>query len=131
LGSVVHEVGYDLSKHVVEVIVDFFMTNLVTNKIPRNLLKEEEISYEDIEKGKEIYLEKGCHACHQIFEEGGAVGPPLTSAGLRLIPGYVYQYLLDPKITNTKVVMPNLGLSKEEALNLTKFIMSLKGKSTK
>lgn len=131
LGSIVHEVGYDLSKYGVEIIVDFFMTNLVTNKIPRNLLKEEEISYEDIEKGKKIYLEKGCHACHQISEEGGAVGPPLTSAGLRLIPGYVYQYLLDPKITGTKVVMPNLGLSQEEALSLTKFIMSLKGKGTK
>ncbi len=102
------------------------MTVLVSDEIPKNFLKEEAISQAEIEKGREIYFEKGCQACHQIGEKGGAVGPALTTVGLRLEPGYIYKHLLEPKIANSNTVEPNLGLSEEEALSLTRFLMTLR-----
>ncbi len=75
-----------------------------------------------------VYFEKGCQACHQIGEKGGAVGPALTTTGLRLTPGYIYEHLLNPRISNINTAEPNLGLSDEEALSLMKFLSNLQGK---
>jgi mono/diheme cytochrome c family protein len=120
-----------LSKDETDIINDYIMTVLVSDEIPENFLKEEDISQAEIEKGREIYFEEGCQACHQIGEKGGAVGPALTTVGSRLEPGYIYKHLLDPGISNINTVEPNLGLSDEEALSLTKFLLSLKGKKTR
>ncbi len=120
-----------LSQNEIDVIIDYIMTILVSDVIPQDFLKDEAISLAEIEKGREVYLEKGCQACHQIGEEGGAVGPPFTKVGLRLTPGYIYKHLLNPKISNRNTVEPDLGLTEEEALSLTKYLIHLKGRETK
>lgn len=120
-----------LSKNEIDIITDYIMTLLVSDEIPKDFLKAENISQDDIEKGREIYIEKGCQACHQIGGKGGAVGPVLTTIGLRLTPGYIYKHLLNPRISNINTAEPNLGLSGEEALSLTKFLFNLEGKGTK
>lgn len=119
-----------LSKNEIDIIADYIMTVLVSDEVPKDFLKGKIISRAEIEKGRETYRAKGCQACHQIGEKGGAVGPPLNAAGLRLTPGYIYKHLLNPKISNIDTVEPNLGLSEEEAISLTKFLLSLKGKKT-
>lgn len=120
--------GLELSKNEMDIITDYIMTVLVSDEIPKNILKEEDISQAEIEKGRVIYFEKGCQACHQIGEKGGAVGPALTTIGLRLTPGYIYKHLLNPRISNINTAEPNLGLSDEEALSLIKFLSNLQGK---
>jgi mono/diheme cytochrome c family protein len=127
LGRTLQMSELKLSKNEIDTIADYIMTVLVNDEVPKDFLKEETMSQADIDKGREIYLEKGCQACHQIGERGGAVGPPLSAVGLRLAPGYIYKHLLNPKISNTNTVEPILNLSKKESLTLTKFLMSLKG----
>lgn len=117
-----------LSKDEISIIADYILNVLVSDEIPKDFLKGEIISRTDIDKGQKIYFEKGCNACHQIGENGGAVGPTLTSVGLRLKPGYIYKHLLNPSLINTNTVEPDMDLSEDEALSLTKFLMNLRNK---
>lgn len=79
---------------------------------------------DQIEAGEEIYRQKGCHACHAISGEGGAVGPELSYVGDRLEPEYIFLHLKDPNSAVPFSPEPNYGLSDEEALALTHFLMS-------
>ncbi len=117
-----------LSKDEISIIAEYIMTVLVSDEIPKDFLKGEIISRADIDKGQKIYFEKGCQACHQIGDEGGAVGPTLTTVGLRLKPGYIYKHLLNPSLINANTVEPDMDLSEDEALSLTKFLMNLRNK---
>ena len=117
-----------LSKDEINVIADYIMNVLVSDEIPKDFLKGEIISQADIDEGQKIYFEKGCNACHQIGEDGGAVGPTLTTVGLRLQPEYIYAHLLNPSLINAETVEPDMDLSEDEALSLTKFLMNLRTK---
>ncbi len=114
-----------LSKNEIDILADYILTVLVSDEIPKDLLEGEDIPASEVEKGRELYMQKGCQACHQIGAEGGAVGPALTSVGSRLTIGYIYKHLLNPKIANRATREPDLGLTEEEALILTKFLISL------
>lgn len=126
LGKKMSMMSLQLSKDEVSIIAEYIMTVLVSDEIPKDFLKGEIISRADIDKGQKIYFEKGCQACHQIGEEGGAVGPTLTSVGLRLKPGYIFKHLLNPRLINANTVEPDMDLSEEEALSLTKYLMNLR-----
>jgi mono/diheme cytochrome c family protein len=90
----------------------------------------------DRARGKAMFDAKGCIACHQVLGKGGDVGPSLTTqvpefshgtwAGDKLRAQWVYQYLKDPQSLVPDTVEPNLGLSDQEALDLTEYVMSLK-----
>lgn len=128
LGKKMSMMPLQLSKDEVSIITEYIMTVLVSDEIPKDFLKGEIISRADIDKGQKIYFEKGCQACHQIGDEGGAVGPTLTTVGLRLKPGYIFKHLLNPSLINANTVEPDMDLSEEEALSLTKFLMNLRNK---
>jgi cbb3-type cytochrome oxidase cytochrome c subunit len=125
LGREMQTTMFKLSKNEIDILSDYILTVLVSDEIPKNLLGGEDISASEVEKGREVYLRKGCQACHQIGAEGGAVGPTLTSVGSRLTPGYIFKHLLNPKIANKATREPDLGLTEDEALILTKFLISL------
>jgi mono/diheme cytochrome c family protein len=114
-----------LSTNEIDILSEYILTVLVSEEIPKNLLEGEDISGSEIKRGREVYFQKGCQACHQIGKEGGAVGPALTSVGSRLTPGYIYKHLLNPKIVNRATREPDLGLTEDEALIITKFLLSL------
>lgn len=128
LGKKMSMIPLQLSKDEISIIAEYIMTVLVSDEIPKDFLKGEIISRTDIDKGQKIYFEKGCQACHQIGDEGGAVGPTLTTVGLRLKPGYIFKHLLNPSLINANTVEPDMDLSEDEALSLTKFLMNLRNK---
>ena len=82
----------------------------------------------NVEQGRKIYNEKGCEACHQIGDEGGAVGPNLSVAGDRLTPEYIYMHLKDPQKWGSSNVAPNYGLDNEELTYLTNYLSDLRTK---
>jgi mono/diheme cytochrome c family protein/predicted nucleic acid-binding Zn-ribbon protein len=122
-----HMIQGNLSSGEIETIVQHFVNVLVSNEIPETLPENGLNRPQQIEVGRVLYLDKGCMACHQIGAEGGAVGPNLTTAGLRLTEGYVFKHLEDPAVLTPGIVEPNYGLSTEERVNLTRYIMSLRG----
>jgi mono/diheme cytochrome c family protein len=90
----------------------------------------------DAERGKALFDEKGCIACHQLHGTGGDVGPSLTTqvpefpqgtwVGDKLKGGWIYRWLKNPQAMLPETIEPNLGLTDQEALDLTAFLLSLR-----
>lgn len=90
----------------------------------------------DAERGKTLFDTLGCIACHQLYGTGGDVGPSLTTqvpefpqgtwVGDKLKGEWVYAWLKNPQAILPDTIEPNLGLSDQEALDFTAFILSLK-----
>lgn len=69
----------------------------------------------------------GCHAVKiRDKETGGISGPPLTDAGERLNPDWVYARIEDPQYWDPKTWMPKIDLSHEKRETLTLFVVSPK-----
>lgn len=116
-----------LTEEEIEVIANYMKLVLVDDDV---IAKKDlgEITSEDVEKGKKIYHEKGCRACHQIGPEGGAVGPNLSKVGDRLTNSYIYMHLKDLQRWGSSKVAPNYSMTDEELTYLTKFLSNLRAK---
>jgi mono/diheme cytochrome c family protein len=58
---------------------------------------------------------KGCLSCHEIESGyGGASGPEVYTAGLRLQEDYLVSYLANPQAWDPKIYMPNKHLSETD-----------------
>ncbi|MFQ5686270.1 MAG: c-type cytochrome [Candidatus Scalindua sp.] len=104
---------------------NFIEKFLVSDEVPVMDIDEDELSDEQIEKGRAIFFEKGCQTCHTAGEEAGAVGPSLNQAGTRLETGFIFFHIQDPQHANPGAVEPKFDLSDEEILDLTHFLMTL------
>lgn len=90
--------------------------------------------------GRKLFSEKGCGGCHKI--EGisaGNIGPELTVVGSKYqhefnyknikgehtVANWIFEHFKDPQAITTGTVMPNFGLTDEEAKALTIYMLSL------
>src|SRR3970282_1287309 len=81
----------------------------------------------EIERGRTLYRDKGCFACHSIGEgAGGVVGPALETVGTRLQSGYIWYHLKNPHALNPYSAEPDYGLTNEEARILAAYLSSKK-----
>ena len=81
----------------------------------------------EIERGRTLYRDKGCFACHSIGEgAGGVVGPALDAVGTRLQSGYIWYHLKNPHALNPYSAEPDYGLTNEEARILAAYLSSKK-----
>jgi cytochrome c551/c552 len=92
-----------------------------------------------IERGKQIYRQKGCASCHRIGDEGGTIGPPLTHIGTVAAtrqPGvsaedYIRESVLDPGAyvvpgyPDTMSRGLSRGLTQEDFDDLVRYLLSL------
>jgi len=71
-----------------------------------------------------------CMGCHTVKirdkETGGVSGPPLTDAGERLNPDWVYARIENPQYWDPKTWMPRIELSHEKRETLTLFVVAPK-----
>ncbi|MFQ5962790.1 MAG: c-type cytochrome [Candidatus Scalinduaceae bacterium] len=104
---------------------NFIEKFLISNEVPVMDIDEDELTDEQIEKGRTIFFEKGCQTCHTAGEEAGALGPSLNQAGTRLETGFIFFHIQDPQRANPGAVEPKYDLSDEEILDLTHFLMTL------
>jgi nitric oxide reductase subunit C len=72
------------------------------------------------------FQEKGCFACHRIYETGGQLGPELTHVGSRLSYEAIEKLLTDPRSVNPQGTMPLTPLSHEERDELSAFLAKMK-----
>jgi mono/diheme cytochrome c family protein len=117
----------DTNRSDVDVVINFFQQELVTNDIPKVLPKINTITQdEQIAKGKQLYDLKGCRSCHQVGTDGGALGPNLTNVGNRLTQGFIFKHLENARKFKPDIVEPNYGFTETERIYLTNFLMTLK-----
>jgi cbb3-type cytochrome oxidase cytochrome c subunit len=117
----------DTNRSDVDVVVNYFQQELVSTDIPKNVPVIADVAMpEQIAQGKKLYDDKGCKSCHQLGTDGGAVGPNLSNVGNRLLPGFIFKHLENPKKFKPDIVEPNYGFTERERVLLTNFLMTLK-----
>lgn len=93
---------------------------------------------DDPERGRTEIRAFGCGACHEIAGIRGAagrVGPPLLAVGrqayiagiLPNTPDNLVTWLQDPPAIAPETAMPNLGLTAEQAQDITAYLYTLRG----
>ena len=90
----------------------------------------------DPKQGKQLAMQYGCAACHEIpdLPIAGQVGPPLRTiaqraylAGrLRNSPENMIAWIRFPRDIDPQTAMPDLGVSAQDAADLTAFLYSLR-----
>jgi nitric oxide reductase subunit C len=81
--------------------------------------KQVSVSTESL-KGKEIWQEKNCNACHQIYGLGGFLGPDLSNVYSLKSPDYIKAFII-----NGTDIMPKFNLSNEEINCLIAYLKSV------
>lgn len=90
----------------------------------------------DVTLGREAMVEYGCGSCHRIPGVRGAdalVGPPLDAFGERsYVAGSLpnnqenlVRWITDPDEVEPGTAMPDLGVSEDEAVNISAYLLTL------
>ena len=91
----------------------------------------------DSKRGVATISRYGCGSCHTIpgvVNAHGLVGPSLAGFGSRMYiagilpsaPDNFSRWVRDPKSINQKTVMPNLGVTAQDAADIGAYLYSLK-----
>jgi len=75
---------------------------------------------EETSKGKLIWQQYNCNACHQVYGLGGYLGPDLTNVYSVRGSAYIQAFL-----KNGTTIMPNFQLTGREITDLTAFLESI------
>ncbi|MGZ5198532.1 MAG: c-type cytochrome [Telluria sp.] len=89
----------------------------------------------DAGRGHQLLVQYGCASCHTIQGvrgERGLVGPPLTGIRQRAIiggslpntPSNLEQWIMHPRQFNPNSAMPELGVTPEQARDITAYLYS-------
>lgn len=114
-----------MTREEIETTVTYLGLILVDDTVPKEIFSSPP-DQAMIESGKRLFYEKyGCHACHQVYQKGGYVGPPLDGVRDHLYSGYIYEWLLDPQRFIPDTVEPKQGMTGDEAAAITAFLYSL------
>lgn len=93
----------------------------------------------DVERGRLLMREYGCHTCHLIPGVPGAdslVGPPLTAWAERQYiagalpnrPNELIAWLENPQAIEPGTAMPNLGATEQAARDMSAYLYTLRSK---
>lgn len=72
------------------------------------------------DKGKMIWQDKNCGACHQIYGLGGYLGPDLTNEFSRRGPDYIKAFVVSGTAS-----MPKFNLSEDELNALISYLKAI------
>lgn len=97
--------------------------------------KVHDVAGGDAQRGRALVERYGCVACHSIpglASYGANVGPPLVDLAERgylagvlpNTPEDMVRWLRDPPAVDPRTAMPNLGVSRAEALDIAAFLYS-------
>lgn len=102
------------------------LTYLAIIEAPETLAVDPELA----KRGKRIYSEANCGACHSIHGQGGDMGPDLSYEGLAgRSPGWIRGHFRNPQRHVEGSAMPaarDLGLGEDDIEALTHYMFSLK-----
>lgn len=97
-----------------------------------HLLEEDIPGAPVLTKGINLFRETlGCANCHFVkgYEDVNRIGPDLSFTGSKVTPAWLFNWIKKPEFEHVKARMPDFGLSDQEALSVTAYLMSLKGET--
>ncbi|NOX53971.1 MAG: c-type cytochrome [Planctomycetes bacterium] len=98
---------------------------------------------DNIARGKRLVVEHGCLGCHKYRGRGGTIGPDITYVGDKTVHQFDFRHVegehtvenwlvshfKSPSAVVPGTLMPDMGLTDQEAHDLAAYMMSLKRKS--
>jgi cytochrome c oxidase subunit 2 len=79
----------------------------------------------DVERGRRLFTESGCHGCHKVGAVGTPIGPDLSHVGRRHRASSLAAWLRDPRGQRPSAHMPLLELSEEQVRSLAAYLSTL------
>ena len=80
----------------------------------------------ELTEGRRLFETQGCRGCHKLNGVGGSIGPDLTEEGAnRRSPEWLERHFLTPNAVSAGSAMPNFHFTKEQARDLTYYMLSL------
>ena len=80
-----------------------------------------------VARGKALFDQLGCAACHRIHGSGGAVGPDLSYVGdTRPDREWHLRHFRDPQSVSPGSIMPKFPLTEQQLNDLTSYLLSLR-----
>ncbi|MBI2729551.1 MAG: cytochrome c [Sphingobacteriales bacterium] len=73
-----------------------------------------------VSKGKTLWQQYNCNACHQVYGLGGYLGPDLTNVFSLKGPAYIKAFL-----KNGTATMPNFHLKEQEINSLLAYLQNM------
>jgi len=87
---------------------------------------EELVGGEDIAKGIALFEGLGCFGCHETkgfgVDQNSMIGPDLTEIGSKVNPGWLLEWLKNPKHFRPSTRMPDFRLEEEDAMAITSYL---------
>lgn len=80
-----------------------------------------------VDKGRQLFVDYDCQACHRIGQEGRFVGPDLTWIGVRKSERWERIWLRDPQAFKPGTFMPNFHIPEAAVGHLAAFLHTLQG----
>ncbi len=80
-----------------------------------------------VEKGRALFADYDCYACHRVGDDGRFVGPDLTWVGLRKPEAWERIWLADPPGFKPGTFMPDFHIPEAAVEHLAAYLHTLKG----
>jgi len=112
---------------------DYIMVAFLDARVPNGAQVAQTITPDLAAQGEKLFWEKyPCFTCHQIQGKAGgaAVGPDLTEVWKRLNPAWMVQWIKNPQSFEPATLMPNLGVTDDEAIALVAYLESVSRQMT-
>jgi len=74
------------------------------------------------QRGRDLFRQYACRACHSREGAGGRAGPDLSAVAQRLKPGWVMRFIQNPQACDPLSPMPHLGVEEDAAQAITHFL---------
>ncbi|HUY14137.1 MAG TPA: c-type cytochrome [Terriglobia bacterium] len=80
----------------------------------------------ELTEGRRLFETEGCRGCHKLNGVGGSIGPDLTEEGAsQRSPAWLEHHFLAPNVVSPGSAMPNFHFTREQARELTYYMLSL------
>lgn len=78
-------------------------------------------------RGHQLFIERGCLACHKVGTQGTSIGPELTRVGAQFDIDYLTESLLNPQANYPTSVMPPFAGSEDDVKAAVVYLKGLVG----
>ena len=78
------------------------------------------------ERGKLLFQEQNCLACHRVQGRGGSLAPDLWEVGSRRDVEWILRHFKDPQSVSPGTLMPRFPLPDDRFRDLAAYLLTLR-----
>jgi mono/diheme cytochrome c family protein len=78
------------------------------------------------ERGRALFEEQNCLACHRLRSRGGSVAPDLWGVANRRDPEWIFHHFKSPQEVSPGTLMPRFSLADDQFRDLTAYLLTLR-----